>query len=91
VTRKSLGRKPGRETFADLAAAVAERLCAADRTRPASPSDASPADAAGQMSLPTLTEFDEFGFNTTTGEAGFDADDDPIRIARRPGRPPKPR
>jgi hypothetical protein len=64
-------RKPRKETFADLAAALA------DRTRP----------AAGQMLwFPPATEWDEFGFNTTTGEAGFDTDD-PIRIALPPGRP----
>ena len=43
-----------------------------------------------KATFPTLTEFDEFGFDTTTGEAGFDTDD-PIRIALPPGRPPKSR
>lgn len=67
--------KPRKETFADLAAALADRI------RPAT---------ALKVTLPTLTEFDEFGFNTTTGDAGFEADDR-IKIALPPGRPPTAR
>jgi len=46
--------------------------------------------AAGRFAFPSHVELDEFGFDTATGGAAFESEEDRL-IPRPSGRPPKVR